>query len=193
MIGRTGQWAYVCVAVGALFIGGCASGATAQGMTVEPGQVASSPPSKMAKTVLVDDVVGGSKTSAFDSSKIDNAEFKAALVGSLRTAGFFADGAPARYAIVATLVTLSQPTEGIDMTVTSTIRYKVTETSSKTVVLEEEIVAPYTAHLGDAFVGSTRLRLATEGSARKSIASLIQKMSAKAAANPGPRLSSNTL
>ena len=173
---RKAGWVYGLVAMGALFVGGCASGATAQGMTVTPGEVSSPTPPEMTKSVAVDEVVGGRQTSAMDSSKIDNASFKQALVSSFVTAGLLGESDAARYKVTATLLQLEQPTGGIDMTVTSKIRYTVKDTKSGAVVFEEEIVASHTAHLGDAAIGGTRLRIATERSARKSIASLIEKL-----------------
>ncbi len=166
----------VLVAVGSLFVGGCASGATAQGMTVTPGEVASPTPSEMAKSLVVDEGVGGRETNAMDASKIDNKSFKAALVSSLLTAGLLGEGPGARYKVAATLLQLEQPMGGIDMTVTSKIRYTVTDTKKGVVVFEEEVVASHTAHLGDAAIGTTRLRIATERSARKSIVTLIEKL-----------------
>src|SRR5213075_1274493 len=94
----------------ALMVGGCASAATAEGMTV---RTTSAPSPDVAKTVSVTDVVGGSETHPFDTPKIDNTSFRAALTSSLRDAGLLADGVGARFKVVATLVSLQQPMGGI--------------------------------------------------------------------------------
>ena len=167
------------ILVGAMAIGGCASGATAEGMTVKAmtaaGRVA---PSDVAKTLTIDEVVGGSQTHPLDLPQIDNDSFKTALALSLRDAGLLAEGSGARYRVTATILILTQPREGIDMTVGATIRYRLTDTKNGAIVFEDEIVANHTARLGDAAIGVTRMRLATEGAARKSIAMFIEKVKA---------------
>ena len=47
-------------------------------------------------------------------------------------------------------------------------------------VWTEQVVTPFTATMGDAFVGSTRLKLANEGAVRKNIAQLVAKLGAAA-------------
>ena len=145
-------------------------------MTVTPGEIASPTPPAVAKAVVVDEVAGGRGTNAMGSSQIDNASFKSALVSSLPSAGLLGEASGVRYKVTATLLRLEQPMGGIDMTTTSTIRYKVTDTKTEAVVFEEEIVASHTAHLGDSAIGGTRLRIATERAARKSIATFIEKL-----------------
>jgi len=173
---RMKRTALALTMIGGLFLGGCASAATAQGMTVTPGEVSGAKSKDIGKDLAVDEVMGGSNTNWFDSSKIDNENFKGALVGSLRIAGMLKEGQGARYKMTATLLRLEQPIGGMDMTVISKIRYTVSDKKTGAVVLQEEITASYTAHLGDAFMGVTRNRLATEGSARKSIAQFIEKL-----------------
>lgn len=116
-----------------------------------------------------------------DKTKIDNASFKTALEGSLRSAGLLAPSKASRYYVVATLLTLDQPEAGIDMTVASKVRYKIIDSRTGGSVFEEEIVGVYTAHLGDATIGTKRLRLATEGAARKSIEAFVEKLRTGAA------------
>ena len=66
---------------------------------------------------------------------------------------------------------------GLDMTVTTTVQYILTDSGSGEVVLDKRVLTPYTATMGDAFVGTTRLRLANEGSARKNIEGLLDELS----------------
>ncbi len=68
------------------------------------------------------------------------------------------------------------PLFGFDMTVTTRIRYTLVDTHTNQVLLEEVIAAPHTATTGDAFVGTTRLRLANEGSAKKNIQNFLNRL-----------------
>lgn len=165
--------------VAAMFLGGCVSGATAQGMTVKAADLKTPAGPEVAKSVAVGVVTGGEQTDAmWGVSQIDNPAFKRALVSSLRKAGLLSDNPHAKYVVTAELIALKQPFFGMDMKVTSRIRYTLKEAATGAVVLDEEVIAPYTATVGDAFVGAQRLRLANEGSARKSIATLIEKLEA---------------
>ena len=66
-----------------------------------------------------------------------------------------------------------QPMFGLNFEVTTHVRYILTDRESGNVVLNETVVAPYTATVGDAFVAIKRLRLANEGSGRKNIEGLL--------------------
>ena len=186
--------------VAAMFLGGCVSGATAQGMTVKASDIKAPAGPEIAKSVAVGVVAGGEATDAmWGVSQIDNPAFKRALVSSLRKAGLLSDSAHAKYVVTAELIALKQPFFGMDMKVTSRIRYTLKDAATGAVVLDEEVIAPYTATVGDAFVGAQRLRLANEGSARTSIAMLIEKLEAAArkrattpASTPAPVLMTAT-
>ena len=93
----------------------------------------------------------------------------------MKSAGLLSEANAARFKMKASLLGLRQPLAGIDMTVEATVRYVVTDAKTGKVVFEDVINTPYTAHLGDAFYGPTRLRLANEGAARKNIANFIEK------------------
>ncbi len=167
----------VVVLLGAFAMGGCASPATAQGMTVTSADIGKEkPPAQLAASFGVQEVAGGSETHAVDQTKIADRDFESALQSSLATAGLLAKGGSAKYQVKATLLQLEQPMAGIDMTVITHVRYVVSERATGRAVFDEMIVASYTAHLGDAAIGLTRMRLATEGAARKSIASFIEKV-----------------
>jgi hypothetical protein len=177
---RRSWFTFTCFAAslaGALLAAGCASGATAKGMTVVPGDVTSATNPALARAVAVGVVAGGESTNPAWSSNVDNDEFRAALTESLRAQGLLAEG-PGRYELVAALVALDKPLFGFDMTVTTRVRYALRDRTSQAVVLEEEVAAVHTATVGDAFYGVTRLRLANEGSVRRNIAALIDKLNA---------------
>jgi len=180
------------VLIAALFLGGCATGATAEGMTVKASDIKGPPSPGVASAVGVGAVEGGEKTDPLLMSQIDNPTFKKALVVSLRKAGLLSGDAHPKYVVAVELIALKQPIFGTDMKVTSVIRYRLRDAATGALVLDEEIFAPYTAKFTDSLIGTQRLRLANEGAARRSIATLIEKLNAaststsKSAAPPAP-------
>jgi hypothetical protein len=144
-------------------------------MTVTAAELRSEPSAAVARGVILGPVAGGERTNPLWTSQVDNAPFAAALEESLRTAGLLAERDGARYELKAILVKLDQPLLGLNMTVKSEIRYVLTDRAGA-VVLDEVIAASHTATMGEAFAGVKRLRLANEGSARKNIAELIQRL-----------------
>lgn len=154
----------------------CAQGATAQGMTVTPADLRSPPNPGLAGSVAVSDVAGGQETHPLWTSQIDDAAFREALLASLRSVGFLSERGDAPLALQVRLVKLDQPLFGFNMTVTSVVHYTVKDVRNGAVLIDEDVTAEHTATMGDAFVGTKRLQLANEGSARKNIAALIERM-----------------
>lgn len=156
---------------------GCASPVTVAGMTVTPDKVAT-PPVELASAVDVGGVSGGRDSGGFGTTHIGNDVFKEALEASLRGAGLLGD-THARYVVEAKIVDIDSPSGFLPVfnaRVTSRIRYTVIEKSTKRVVFDETIEAAHVSRMSDNWVGSERVRLANQGSARKSIASLIAKL-----------------
>ena len=89
-----------------------------------------------------------------------------------------------RFRLEANMINLQQPMIGVDMTVTSKIRYRLTRVADNTVVFEREITAPFTAAFSSSFYGVERLRLANEGSIRENISQFIAALIAAEAENP---------
>jgi hypothetical protein len=154
----------------------CAEGASARGMTVRPEDLGPPPSAGLAGQFGVSDVGGGTDTNPMWKSNIDDASFREALVESLRAAGLLSGGPSAPLAVQARLVQLDQPFIGLDMTVTSVVHYTVKDVRSGAVLVDEDVTAQHTAKMSEAFVGVTRLKLANEGSARKNIAALIERL-----------------
>jgi len=130
-------------------------------------------------------VEGGKETSPLWKSNVANEDFAEALRQSLTAHTMLAFG-DAQYSVTANLVELKQPFMGFDFTVTSRVNYVVTETASRSVVLEQEITADYTAKMSDAFVGVERLRLANEGSIKDNIRQFIKALIASPALGGAP-------
>lgn len=171
---KAGSFLFLAAVLGGL--GGCASAAKPEAMMVQ-AQAAGTPfPQPFQHAMCVRNVTGGEKTNPLWASKVDNDGFRAALSSSLNNAGLNSSAADScAFPIDANLLGLSQPSIGFSMTVTSHVNYKVYDKAGAPLVLET-IDAPYTAKVGDAFIGTERLRLANEGSIRMSIEKFFEKL-----------------
>lgn len=177
MVNRFGRIPSFLLFVLALGLGGCASGATAQGMTVKTGEVKLAAP-EVASSLEIHDVTGGRETDAMGVSEVSNDDFKKAFVASLKNAGLLAAANASRFKVRVSILGLRQPMVGLDMTVTATVRYVIIDAKSGAQLQDEVVSTPFTARLGDSVIGTTRLRLANEGAARKNIAGFIEKVNA---------------
>lgn len=126
--------------------------------------------------MVIEKISGGKDTNPIWMSKVSNEDFQYALKSSLHQNHLYAGG-PSKYTVSAEIAALDQPIMGVDMSVSSKVRYKVTRVSDKTVVFNEVIAATYTAKFGDSLLGVERLRLANEGSIRQNIEIFISKIS----------------
>lgn len=157
-----------------LYLSGCASGAKMGNMVYDG-------PAKHFDTALkssveVADVSGGEETNPAWTSEISNDAFSGALQQSLRNQGLLSGAG--RYQLEAHLLEVDQPVFGLDFEVSTHVKYVLKDRENNgAVVLDETIVAPYTATVGDSFVAIKRLRLANEGSGKANIAALLEKLS----------------
>ncbi|MDX2288256.1 MAG: hypothetical protein NW217_05480 [Hyphomicrobiaceae bacterium] len=137
--------------------------------------LAATPISPLYQSVGIASVSGGEETNPLLMSKVSSNDFKEALKGSLLQNQFHAVGTQ-KYQVSAEIQEVQQPLVGLDMSVTSKVRYKVVRTSDKAVVYDNVVTATHTATVGDSLVGSERLRLANEGAIKKNIASFIAEV-----------------
>ncbi len=128
----------------------------------------------LKKQIDVESVSGGEKTNPAWTSEISNENFSLALKRSLDHYGLFS--AVGRYQLDVQMLDVDQPLFGLDMTVTTRVRYSLTDMESNRVVIDEIVSAPYTATVGEAFLGAERLRKANEGSGKKSIQFLLERL-----------------
>jgi hypothetical protein len=157
-------------------LSGCASAAKPEAMAVAAPAASDKPfPQSFAHAMCVRTVSGGEKTNALWVSKVDDDGFRTALNSSLTSAGLNAAAANCPYPIDVNLLGLSQPSLGFDMTVTAHVNYKVYDPKAQPVLLET-IDSPFTATVGDAFIGAKRLQLANEGAIRLSIQTFFDKL-----------------
>jgi hypothetical protein len=126
--------------------------------------------------VVVGSVIGGQETNPAWTSEIGNSEFEAALSNSLETAYLLGGRTSSDYVLDAQLIEIDQPMIGFSFTVDSKIRYTLREVESRQTVFEKTISASGTATTGDAFMGTKRLKIATERSAQANIQKIINQL-----------------
>lgn len=161
------------LALSAVVLGGCATPATPQAMTVQPQANAVVNP-KLKSAVRVDAVNGGKDTNPLWTSQVDNAGFKKALEDSLAIAGYLAPaGTNAAYTMSADLKELDQPLFGLTFNVKSSVVYKLSGNGG---AKEYPINATGTATTSDAFVAIERLRIANERSVLENIKALLKAL-----------------
>jgi hypothetical protein len=156
------------------FLFGCASGAKMESMVYTPN-APKTYDDALKNQVAVQSVGGGEKTNPLWTSEISTESFSSAVKGTLSAQGLLAE--KGRYQLQVKMLKVDQPMFGLDLTVTTHVRYILTDTKDGAVVLDETIAAPHTATFDDAFAAVKRLRLANEGSGKKNIEGLIDKLS----------------
>jgi len=184
---REGKWLPCALAglVVVLFLSGCAEPARVGNMIVPLQGAPVDADAPLYQSVVIDNVYGGQKTNPLWTSQVDNLAFKDALGGSLRARRIGVENpSNARYALIANLQLMDQPLFGASFTVTSTVQYNLTRLSDRAQVLDETVVAPYTAAFGDSLLGVERLRLANEGSIRENISRFIRLLEQKTGQAP---------
>ena len=182
-LGTAIRWLLIAVALSPL--GACASGAGHGGMTAIPSDVQGSViPADLQGTIGIGLVAGGEETNPLWTSEVGNEEFKQALHNSLEGLKLYSDAADSRYLLDADLVNLDQPLMSFDTTVTSSVRYRLSERATKRTVLEELVVSAHTAQMSDNWYGVERLKLANEGSIRDNIAEFIRRLSKRLPEQP---------
>lgn len=123
-------------------------------------------------------VAGGSETSAVRTAQISDQAFAQALRDSIEKSRLFAGvGDAGTYRLQAFISRVSQPTFGFDMTVGLEVGYTLVDSRSGHPALRKNIATQHTATTGDAIVGVDRVRVATEGAARKNIEQFIDEVS----------------
>jgi hypothetical protein len=161
----------------ALFCGGCATASKSSAMIAAP----EAPVTKHAGSVSVA-VSGGADTSSLGASNIANADFAEAIKASITQSGLFAKLAggadPADYQLEVNIVRLDRPTFGLSFTVNLETTWRLLHRGDAKPVWEKAITSTFTAKVGDAFAGVTRLRLANEGAARANIKDAIAQIGA---------------
>jgi len=164
---------------GLLLLGsGCATASKPSAMIAAPTTAVTHHPESLSVTVT-----GGADTSAMGASNIANADFAEAIKTSIVQSGLFAriaSGDQSDYQLDVQIVRLDRPTFGASFTVTLETTWRLVHRANQAVVWQKAVISSFTATMGDAFAGVTRLRLANEGAARTNIQDAITQMSALA-------------
>ncbi len=161
--------------VSMLILDGCCTTATHEGMI--PMNFESS--ARSQKTVSVS-VEGGKELDELKRTQISNAEFREALLQAIANSGAFSrviEGNAGDYQLTVAIFSLEQPVFGFSFTVKMEAGWTLKRTATGETVWQESIKSEHTATTGDAFVGATRLRLATEGAGRNNIRQGLAKIS----------------
>jgi len=156
----------------ALALGGCATPAHQESMA----PVAVQSTKKLPFTVRVE-TRGGAATGLVDSSNVADADLKAAIETSIRQSGLFKSvtaGNEGDYVLTVSIAGLDKPMFGGAFTVTLDTGWSLVRASDRSVVLRKAVRSSHTTSMSEAFVGTTRLRLAVEGAVRKNISEGLQ-------------------
>ena len=179
---------HICLVL--VMVGGlsaCASGAKPEAMAIGvTEQTLIDADSPLRGRIAVGSVGGGQETNALWTSEVSNADFAEALRRTLAVHTLLATGT-GDYVLSAELREVKQPVFGFGMEVTSRIFYRLVEQKTSRPVFEREIAESYTAPFSSAFLGTTRLRLANEGSIRENLSQFINAMIEDAKINPALR------
>jgi hypothetical protein len=103
--------------------------------------------------------------------------FESALFLSLKQLDLIAINNKPRYELSVQFMSAEQPLFGIDFEVTSKIKYILIDKNSNKVIINNTILAPYTASFSDAWIAAKRLKLANEGTVRLNIMKFLEKLS----------------
>ena len=156
-----------------VYLSGCASGAKIENMVYQGEQ--KTYPEELHNNVGLSNISGGQETNPLWTSEISNEAFYGALTSSLLAQGLLSDDG--RYKLVVKMLSVDQPILGLDLEVTTRVQYILTDSTNNAVVLDEVVIAPYIATFSDAAFAIERLRLANEGSGKKNIEGLLEKLS----------------
>lgn len=129
------------------------------------------------KSVTTVSVSGGQETNPLWTAEVSNDAFKTALESSLTAAGYMGtEGRP--LTVTAALIELKKPFAGLDLTVTSQVRYTVS--SADRSIFDETVSATGTASMGDALMATERLRMANEKSMKENIREFLRRFRERA-------------
>jgi len=132
------------------------------------------------KSVKVGFASGGRDETAFSGSQINSRDMRKALIIAIEKSNLFSEVAQEGtkdYDVSFRIMSQDQPSFGIGMTVSLKVLYKLVNISTEDVVFEKLIISKFTAGMGDAFVGATRLKMANEGAVRENIHSFLKTIS----------------
>jgi hypothetical protein len=163
-------------ALSVLVLSGCAAPARIDQMAVSGNPAQRIAQTPLRNNLAIKDVTGGNETNPMWKSNVSSSDFEKALESSLQAIGLLAQRQSGKYLLTAHMERLDQPFMGLDMTVTASVKYIVSERATGKEVLSRTVSIPYTAKLGDSLLGVERLKLANEGAVRVNITELMNEL-----------------
>lgn len=154
-----------------IVLAGCASGARPSEMVYVPEDTPDFN-RELERQIAIGHVRGGEQTNPAWISAIGGDEFAIAVARTLSGLDLFCEDG--RHVLDIALLDVAHPAFGIEMEVITTIRYVLRDSISNAVVMDETVIAGYTATVRQSLYGATRLRLANEGSARANIKQFVE-------------------
>ena len=166
---------FICAVMIAGGASGCASPAKSTGMTVNDAQIQKQHPHSVK--VLVG---GGSVANPVGFSVVSNEAFAEAVTNSILETKLFSevnknDGSD--YLLNINIFSIEQQPIGFNLTSRMEVGWNLVNTATGKQVMRKAINSSYTATMGEALVGVTRMRFATEGAAKKNIKEGLQEIS----------------
>lgn len=166
----------IAITLSFVLLAGCATPARIEQMSATSSAQHRTTNTPLRNNLAIKDITGGTETNPMWVSKVSSSDFEEALEASLKSAGLLADRQAGDFVLTADLMKLEQPFIGIDMTVTSSVRYMVVERATGKTVFDSTLTTPYTAKFSDALIGMERLKLANEGAIRTNIGELLSRL-----------------
>ena len=165
----------ICVVVVVGGTSGCASPAKSTGMTVNDAQIQKQHPYSVKVSVG-----GGKSSDPVGFSAVSNEAFTEAIANSIVGSKLFSevkksDGGD--YLLNVHIFSIEQQPIGFNMTSRMEVGWNLVDAATGKQVMRKTISSSYTATVGEAFAAVTRIRLATQGAARKNIKEGIQEIS----------------
>jgi hypothetical protein len=155
------------VSLALVVIGGCASPAKWEAMTIgEP-----LPVKPIGATVSVD-TGGGAETDAGGVANVSDADFKAAIENSIAKTNLFksvVQGKGGDYELYVVISETRKPFWGTSMTVDMEAGWSLVKAADRSVVMRKVIKSSHTTGPFESFLAATRLRMALEGAAQSNI------------------------
>lgn len=176
--------AYALLVAMSLGVCACAPPARSDHMAPAPTEetqfAADSP---LRDAIELEDVGGGEP--AMEDTSIGDDQLRQAVQSALLQYGLLqSDQGKAHFRLNVTMIRLSPPGAGIDLTVNCQVRYNLARADTGAVLFNDVVKASYTAKLGDEFVALLRQRLAKEGAVRANIAAFLERLKSLPVSGP---------
>lgn len=176
--------AYALLVAMSLGVCACAPPARSDHMAPVPtGETQFAADSPLRDAIELEDVGGGEP--AMEDTSIGDDQLRQAVQGALLQYGLLqSDQGKAHFRLNVTMIRLSPPGAGIDLTVNCQVRYNLARADTGAVLFNDVVKASYTAKLGDELVALLRQRLAKEGAVRANIAAFLERLKSLPVSGP---------